>query len=371
MMYDVLIALLPAVGVSFYVFGPSAAAIIGLSIASCLAAEAIFQAIRGRRLTPLDGSAVVTGLVLALSLPWTAPWWIPVIGGTVAIIIGKMVFGGLGCNIFNPAMVGRAFLMICFTAELTAWTAGGHGPIHAFVDATTGATPLAAGKFVKASYPLDCLVLGGRNGCLGETSVIALGLGGLYLCLRRTAAWQIPAGVLIGAMFVAALQFAAARFGPTAGWDRVAGLALRYLPPAMLVVGAALAMRANCRWPIALGLLLCLAAVAAVQVGEARYVPRQTMPLTALHHLFGGGLMLGAFFIATDPVSTPVTVAGRWAFGLGLGMLTLVIRIFSTYPEGVMFSVLLMNGVTPMINRWTIPVPVGGVPKAAAAPAKS
>lgn len=300
MMLDVLIALLPAVLMSLYVFGSATARIIALSVVSCLATEAIFQRLRGRAISIADGSAIVTGLILALSLPWTAPWYIPVIGGVVAIGIGKMVYGGLGYNIFNPAMVGRAFLMICFAQQFSTWMMNGQGPWHAVIDATTGATPLSLGKGIGGVTPAGSdwlwMFLGNINGSLGETSAVALLLGGLYLVIRRSAAWQIPAGVLIGAMVVAGIQYAG----------------------------------------------------------------HPGAPLTPVHHLFGGALLFGAFFIATDPVSSPVSVPGRWVFGLGVGVLTMLIRLFSSYPEGVMFAVLLMNMLTPMINRWTIPVPVGG-----------
>ena len=318
MMYDIILALLPAVGMSLYVFGPSAALVIGISIGSCLLTEAVFQALRGRKVTLIDGSAVVTGLILALSLPWSLPWWIPLIGGVVAVAIGKMIFGGLGQNIFNPAMVGRAFLMICFAAPMANFLAGGQAPARADtavvtadgVDAHTNATPMSAGKFgvprpggkkVQARYGLASLAVGNVGGSLGETSALLLLAGGVYLCIRRTVAWQIPAGVLAGAMIVASIQY---------------------------------------------------------QLGA-------DVLLTPLHHLTGGALMFGAFFIATDPVSSPVSVRGRWAFGLGVGALTMIIRLFASYPEGMMFAVLILNSVTPLINRWTIPAPVGGrVPKA-------
>jgi electron transport complex protein RnfD len=302
MMYDVVLALLPAVGMSLYVFGGGALRVILISVASCLATEMVFQVVRRKPITTNDGSALVTGLILALSLPWTVPWWIPLIGGVVALAIGKKVFGGLGDNLFNPAMVGRAFVMICFTTEMTTWLVNGAGPANAVVDAATGATPLAAGKMEQISYAWHNMLIGNINGCLGETSALLLLLGGIYLCIRRTAAWQIPLGVLLGAAVVAFIQ-----------------------------------------WGV--------------------------NPETALspgHHLLGGGMVFGAFFIATDPVSSPVTARGRWVFGLGLGVLTMLIRLFAGYPEGMMFAVLIMNSVTPTINRWTIPVPVGGKPKPAA-----
>jgi len=313
MMLDVIIALIPVVAMSFYVFGVRAGMVIGWSVGACLATEAVFEWLRHRRVTLFDGSAAVTGLILALSLPWTSPWWIPAIGGVAAIAIGKMVFGGLGHNLFNPAMVGRAFVAICFAAQLGNYTLPAEqpgGPLTTppgavtevrtagGIDAVTTATPMTAGKMELKRYSLTHLLIGTVNGSLGETSALLLILGGLYLCTRRSAAWQIPAGALIAAMVFA-----------TAHW------------------------------------LLASQAV-----------------LTPGHHLLGGSLLLGAFFIATDPVSSPVSVRGRWIFGLGFGAMVMTIRLFSGYPEGVMFAVLLMNSVTPLINRWTIPVPVGGRP---------
>lgn len=296
MMYDVLIALAPAVAAAHLVFGLHATQTILLSVVSCMLTELVFQLLRGRRPTLTDGSAGVTGLILALSLPWTVPWYVPVVGGVVAVGIGKMIFGGLGQNLFNPAMVGRAFLMFCFVTQMTTWVLpGGQGPLSV-VDAFTGATPMGAAKLEGVRTAWQWMFVGNVNGSLGETSALALLLGGLYLCVRRSAAWQIPAGVFVAVLAIAGLRYA---------FD----------------AGAA---------------------------------------LTPVHHLFGGALMFGAFFIATDPVSSPVSVSGRWVFGLLVGALTMVIRLWAGYPEGVMFAVLLANSVTPLINRWTIPRPVGG-----------
>ncbi len=295
MMIDVLLALAPVVAVSIYVFRLYAVKQIAICVASCMAAEAIFTRIRRRPVSLGDFSAVVTGLILALSLPGTAPWYVGVIGSFAAIGLGKVVFGGLGQNIFNPAMVGRAFVMIAFTATLAA---GGYVDTESSVQAITQATPMTdafKGGNVQPGL-LWRLFVGATNGSLGETSAVACLLGGLYLCVRRTAAWQIPAGVILSA-------------GAIAGVLNLTDL--------------------NAQW-------------------------------TALHHLLGGALLFGAFFIATDPVSSPLTPKGRWAFGLGLGSLVMLLRCLSAYPEGVMFAVLLMNSLVPLINRWTIPKPVGG-----------
>ena len=315
MMVDVLIGLAPAIAMAIIVFRWYAVVQVGLCVLSCVAAEALFTWMRGRPLSIGDGSAVVTGVILGLSLPWSAPWYVAVIGSTAAIGLGKAAFGGLGCNIFNPAMVGRAFVMLSFAKALGA---------SAYTDAQVGltvvtqATPLtiakqfaadlAAGKVGAADLPVQLggarelwpLFVGQVNGSLGETSALAALIGGLYLCLRRSASWEIPAGMIASAFVCAGL----------ANW---AGLT----------------------------------------------------PFTALHHLISGSLLFGAFFIATDPVSSPLTPRAKLYFGLCIGVLVMLIRVFSGYPEGVMFAVLLMNAAVPLLNRWTIPVPVGGVgPKA-------
>jgi electron transport complex protein RnfD len=208
--------------------------------------------------------------------------------------IGKMVFGGLGMNLFNPAMVGRAFVMIAFAGNLAA---SGYIDSGSGVDILSQATPLTVYKQTGAAAPMGLLFWGHTNGSLGETSALACLLGGLYLCFRRVASWEIPAGILISAVIIGGL--------------------------------ANLADLNN--------------------------------PWTALHHLLGGALLFGAFFIATDPVTSPLTAKGKWIFGVGIGALVMLLRLLSGYPEGVMFAVLLMNAVTPLINRWTIPRPFGGV----------
>lgn len=293
MMVDVLISLLPVTAMSLFVFQWYAAKQLAVCVISCLAAEALFTKMRRRPLRLNDFSAAVTGVILALSLPGTAPWFIGFIASFVAMGIGKIIFGGLGMNLFNPAMVGRAFVMIAFAGLMGA---SGYEDATSSVDVITQATPLTAFKQSGIGSSLSSLFLGMTNGSLGETSALACLVGGIYLCLRRTASWEIPAGVLVAA-------------GVVAG------------------------------------------------IGDLA-VPAQEW--TALHHLFGGALLFGAFFIATDPVTSPLTPKGKFAFGTGIGILVMVLRIFSGYPEGVMFAVLLMNGVTPLINRWTIPPPFGG-----------
>ncbi len=291
-MLDVLIGLAPVVCMAIYVFHWYAVKQLVICLGSCLGAEALFMKMRGRSATLTDFSAAITAFILALSLPGTAPWYVAVIGSVVAIGIGKVVFGGLGMNIFNPAMVGRAFVMIAFA---NAMAASGYQDIHSTLDAITQATPMTAFKEGGVAASLHSMFWGMTNGSLGEISAIACIIGGLYLCLRKTASWQIPAGV-VAAVLV---------------WGGVTNL----LDP-------------HSQW-------------------------------TVLHHLLGGSLLFGAFFIATDPVTSPLTPRGKWIFGLGVGSIVMLLRLFSGYPEGVMFAVLLMNAVTPLINHWTIPLPLG------------
>jgi electron transport complex protein RnfD len=229
-------------------------------------------------------------------LPANAPEYIAVIASAAAIGLGKVVFGGLGCNIFNPAMVGRAFVMLSFASQMGS---SAYEKIKPNLDFVTQATPLSVAKQaagdLAAAQELWPLFLGTVNGSLGEVSALALLIGGVYLCVRRVASWEIPAGVVLAAGLLAALA-------------NLAGLT----------------------------------------------------SFTALHHLISGALLLGAFFIATDPVTSPLTGRGKFIFGLGIGLLVVVIRLFSGYPEGVMFAILVMNAVVPLINRWTIPRPLGG-----------
>jgi electron transport complex protein RnfD len=298
MMLDVLIGLVPVIVASVWVFRGYAVRQMVICVASAVVAEVIFTGMRRRPISIGDFSAAVTGLILAFSLPPTAPWYVDVIGAFVAIGIGKAVFGGLGQNIFNPAMVGRAFVMVCFASLMGA---SAYVDPHSTVDVMTQATPLTAARQMAPNAGpqwslLLPLLLGNTNGSLGETSALACLIGGLYLCLRRTSSWEIPAGVLL----------------------------------AVAVIGG-------------LGDLI-----------------HPNHPFTVLHHLLGGALMLGAFFIATDPVTSPLTSRGKFIFGAGVGALVMLMRAWSGYPEGVMFSVLLMNSIVPLINRGTIPRPVGG-----------
>ena len=295
MMLDVLISLTPVMAIAGMVFRWYAVLQIGSCVAGCLISEVAFSYWRGRSAPVTDLSAVVTGVILGLSLPWSAPWYVSVVASVVAIGLGKAVFGGLGQNIFNPAMVGRAFVMISFASVMgaTAYVRAG-APLQIL----TQATPLTAAKETAGSElpGLWLMFLGNINGSLGETSVLACLLGGVYLFWRRAAAWEISVSVLAGTIAAA---------------------------------------------------------------GCANLLNPDT-PLTVLHHLLGGSLVFGAIFIATDPVSSPLTWRGKTVFGLGVGVLVVVIRLLSNYPEGVVFAVLLMNSMVPLINRWMVPKPMGG-----------
>lgn len=296
-MFEVVLALLPMLGVAVYLFRIDAIILTLVTTAGCLAAEAAANRLRGRSQASLtDGSAIVTGMILAFSLPPGLRPYQAFIGGVVAIGLAKMVFGGLGQNLFNPAMAGRAFLMVCFPVALTTWVEPSTLKIIG-VDAVTQATPLAAAKFhATAPAALRDLFLGNVGGCVGETSALAALIGGLYLLIRRVADWRPAIGMLAGAMIFAAVA--------------------HYFVPN------------KCASP--------------------------------LYHLTSGALMFGAFFIATDYVGAPVTPRGRLIFGLGAGVLVMTIRVFGGYPEGVMYAILIMNALTPLIERWTLPTPFGG-----------
>lgn len=280
-MYKVVLALVPAVLAGIIIFGVRAAAIYIVSILACILTEYLFQKVRKKPVAISDGSAVVTGLLLALTLPPGLPLWMVVVGAVVAIALGKQVYGGLGSNIFNPALVGRAFLLITFPVAMTTWKA---------VDAVSSATPLNLLKMQGETTEYLKLLLGNTGGSLGETSAAAVILGGAYLLIAKLIDWRIPAAFLgVTALFVI-----------IAGGDPVI-------------------------------------------------------------HLLSGGLLLGAFFMATDMVTTPLTRKGKWIFGVGCGLITAIIRLYGGYPEGVMFSILLMNAVTPVINRYTRPKMYGRV----------
>ena len=302
-MFEVVLAMVPMFIVAVIMYQLYAVELVVATVAGCLAAEALANKTRGRGMSSLtDGSAIVTGVILAFSLPPALNPYMAFIGGMVAILLAKAVFGGLGQNLFNPAMVGRAFLMICFPAAMGIWTEPLtlHTIGDASIDGVTMATPLyAAAKTAAAAADtlpsLWNLFIGKVGGCVGETSTLAALIGGLYLVLRRVADWRQPVAVL----------------GTVVIFSTIAHLA-----------------NADFEGP--------------------------------LYHLNSGALMFGAFFIATDYVGAPVTPRGRWVFGVGVGVLVMLIRLFGAYPEGFMFAILIMNSLTPLIERWTAPTPFGG-----------
>lgn len=278
-MYQVIIALLAPTVAGIIFFGVRALLILIISMLSSMFWQGLVLRMKKEK-GPLDGSALVTGLLLALNLPPSVPWWIPIVGTFIAIVLAKELFGGLGFNIFNPALIARAFLLASWPMEMTTWTAPFTG--------ITQATPLTLLKLHHISTPYINLFLGNRGGCIGETSVLALLIGAGYLFYRGVIDWRIPI-------------------------------------PYVLTVG-----------------------ILSFILGR-----------DPLFHMMAGGLILGAFFMATDYTTTPITKVGRIIFGIGCGIITILIRLFGGYPEGVSYSILFMNAMTPLIDRWTIPKPFG------------
>ncbi|MEO5378662.1 MAG: RnfABCDGE type electron transport complex subunit D [Magnetococcus sp. DMHC-6] len=328
-METVILALLPASALSVILFGWPALLVILITVISCMATESIILRIRKRESLLSDRSAALTGLLLALTLPPQVPWWVCVVGGVFAMLIGKQLYGGLGSNIFNPALIARVFLLISFPVELTSWPPpvplffenaltlmqsvqiifhGGHLGVPALVDAVTSATPLgqyrmqvSLGQTVQealgGSYGFDYFnALGGyMSGSLGETSALLLTAGGIYLLFKKVITWHIPVSMLIGCLLPATI--------------------LNQMNPG-------------------------------------------TYP-DALFHLVTGGLLLGAFFMATDMVTSPVTPKGQIIFGLSCGFLTYAIRTWGGYPEGVSFAIVIMNIAVPLIDQYTKPAIYG------------
>lgn len=299
-MYDVIIALIPALAVSFYFFGWDAFVVTLTSVAACMLFEwLISRFLMGRKeLTILDGSAILTGLLLALNVPSTLPLWIIVIGALVAIGIGKMSFGGLGSNIFNPAIVGRVMLLISFPVQMTSYPMP--RGMEATLDATSGATPLAIAKGVvrgSEGFTMDKLpslvdnLLGSVGGSLGEVSAVALLIGFAYLLIRKVITWHIPVAII-----------------------------------ATVAIFAGIMNLANPE----------------VYAGP-------------LFHILSGGLLLGAIFMATDYVTSPMSNSGMLLYGVMIGIITMLIRLFGAYPEGMSFAILFMNGIVPIINRYMPP----------------
>ncbi len=299
-MYAVLIALIPAFLVSLYMFGLGALIVMLTSVAACVFFEwAIVKFILKReRTTILDGSAAITGVLLGFNLPSNLPIWIIILGALFAIGVAKMSFGGLGCNPFNPAIVGRIFLLISFPVQMTTWPVAGQW-MH-YTDVQTGATPLGIMKGVISGAPgvsldqlpssLD-LFLGNNPGSFGEISALALILGGIYLIWKKVITWHIPVSILVTVFVFSGIMYL---------------------------------------------------------INPALYAS----PLT---HLLTGGLMLGAFFMATDYVTSPMNPKGQLLYGVCIGLITVIIRLFGSYPEGMSFAILIMNSFTPLINNYIKP----------------
>ncbi|RLE11015.1 electron transporter RnfD [Candidatus Aerophobetes bacterium] len=288
LMWDVIFSLLPAVGFSVYFFRFKAVELYLTCIFFSVLSECLFLKLRRREL-PKEPSAILTGLLLAMVLPPSIPLWAAALGAIFAIIFGKQIFGGLGYNIFNPALMGRAFLMATFPVLMTTW-------INPFtLDVVTSATPLGLLKFHHQLTPLWSLFWGNVAGSLGETSAFALLVGAVYLLVKRCIDWRIPLFYLLTVLVFSSVTFL---LNPAYG--------------------------------------------------------------SPLFHLLAGGLILGAFFMATDPVTTPISKLGRIIFGTGAGVLVMVIRLWGGYPEGVMFSIIFMNAITPVLNRYIKPKSFGG-----------
>ena len=288
LMYDVIIALLPASIAGVVFFGLRALGLIVICVITAIAAEYTLNRLMKKEITIGDGSAAITGLLLALCISPALPFYAAIFGTIFAIVVGKQLFGGLGFNIFNPALVGRAFLVAAFpVAFANMWVA----PFVYNVETITSATPLVLMKFDHQLTPYWQLFVGNVAGCIGETSAFLILLGGIYLLWRGVINWRIPAS---------------------------------YLGTVVLLGGFF--------WLI----------------NPAKYPD-------PLFHLLAGGLMLGAWFMATDLVTSPLTRKGMWIFGAGAGVLLVIIRLFSGLPGGVMFSILIMNAFVPLINRYTRP----------------
>lgn len=304
-MFTVVLAMVPAFLVSIYFFGADALRVTAISVITCVVTEYLIQKylIKGE-LTIDDGSAIVTGILLAFNVPAGLPWWIVVLGGIFAIAVGKMAFGGIGKNPFNPALVGRVFLLISFPVQMTTWPLPRPLFAEKITDALTGPTPLGLLKEgLMSNKTIDQIMAdpampdyiqrmtGFQTGSLGEMSAIALILGAIFMFYRKVITWHIPISYLLSAFLFAGVFWL---IDPT-----------HYADP--------------------------------------------------FFHLFTGGLMLGIFYMATDMVSSPMSPRGQIVFGIGCGLLTMIIRFWGGYPEGVSFAILIMNAFTPLINSYIKP----------------
>jgi electron transport complex protein RnfD len=302
LMFDVFIACLPAIAAGVYFFGWRSLLIIFVGAITAKITEAAVQiffkvshgqlrdlitfrpffynTLTNEQVTVMDGSALLTGMLLAFTLPPTVPLWIPIVGSVFGIVIGKHMFGGLGHNLFNPALAGRAFVLAAWPGFMTTWQAPVSWSASAAVDAVTTATPLAALKMQGQTTTIIDLLLGNCGGCIGETSAVALLLGAVYMLYKGTITWHIPFSYI--------------------------------------------------------GTVALLA---------------QVLGQNPLFHIFAGGLMLGAFYMATDVVTSPVSMYGKIMYGCGAGLVTIIIRLFGGLPEGVCYAILVMNALAPLIDR--------------------
>lgn len=303
-MYGVLIALIPAFICSVFFFGMGSIIVTLTSVLACMFFEYVIQKfLLKQQPTIFDGSAIITGVLLAFNVPSNLPVWIIIIGALAAIGVGKMSFGGLGCNIFNPALVGRVFLLISFPVQMTTWPTP-LGLSSSYVDAATGATPLAllkeavkTGQSASEMIPADTFIgyknmlLGNMGGSLGEVAALALLIGFIYMLFAKIITWHIPVTIF-----------------------------------ATIFIFAGILNFCN---------------------------PEQFAP--PLFHLLTGGIVLGAVFMATDYVTSPMATKGMIIYGIGIGLITVIIRLFGAYPEGMSFAILIMNAFTPLINRYCKP----------------
>ncbi|MCK5287611.1 MAG: RnfABCDGE type electron transport complex subunit D [Candidatus Omnitrophica bacterium] len=291
-MFQVILALIPAIIASILFFGIQAVFIILNCILTSVITETIILKVRKKPLLIKDFSAILTGLLLALILPSGTKWYAATLGSIFAILVGKHIFGGLGANIFNPALIGRAFLVAAYPKMLTTFQLPkSFSNIAAnSVDALSAATPLSLRKFSQTITPTIDLFFGNIPGSIGETSAVCLIVGGVYLIIRKISDWRIAGSLLATTAIISSIGY--------------------FLNP---------------------------------------------LNGSMLFHLFSGGLLLGALFMATDPVTSPITKSGRYIFGISAAIMIMIIRYFSGLPEGVMYSILFMNAVTPLINRYTRP----------------
>ena len=302
-MYRVVYAMIPALAWSVFVFGLDALRVTLIAVASCMAFEFLIQKYLMKiKPTITDGSALITGILMAFNVPSNIPWWIIIIGSLAAIGIGKLSFGGLGNNIFNPALVGRVFLLISFPVQMTSWPVNKLGGI----DGITSATPLGLIKEgiangtpisqISGLPNMTDMLLGIDNGSLGEISALMLILGGIYMLWKKVITWHIPVSVVGSVALIAAIF-----------------------------------------WLI-----------------------DANMYINPVYHIATGGLLLGAIFMATDMVSSPMTAKAQIIYGIGIGVITISIRMFGAYPEGISFAILIMNAVTPLLNMYIKPKRFGG-----------